>query len=90
MARAFKEDKIHFEALELGDVKSLEKELRGLGEKNRGTIRKDIAEIDNYLKKKDPVKESKKTEKSEKRFGPHPEQPGIKGQRNLDNQIHFR
>ena len=90
MARAFKEDKIHFEALELGDVKSLEKELRGLGEKDRRTIRKDIAEIDNYLKKKDSIKESRKTEKSEKRFGPHPEQPGIKGQRNLDNQIHFR
>ena len=90
MARAFKEDKIHFEALKLGDAKLLEKELRGLGEKDRRTIRKDIAEIDNYLKKKDPVKESRKTEKSEKRFGPHPEQPGIKGQRNLDNQIHFR
>ena len=90
MARAFKEDEIHFKALEFGDAKSLEKELRSLGEKDRRTIRKDIAEIDNYLKEKDPVKESGKIEKSKKRFGPHPEQPGIKGQRNLDNQIHFR
>lgn len=90
MARAFKEDKIHFEALEFGDVKSLEKELRDLGEKDRRTIRKDMAEIDDYLKKKDPFRESEKTKKSEKRFGPHPEQPGIKGQRNSDNQIYFR
>ena len=52
MARAFKEDKIHFKALEFGDVKSLEKELRSLGEKDRGKIREGIAEI----RKKDGYK----------------------------------